>query len=141
MVSCVNSATAPPSPKAPTVGALPRSLGCCSRRNSTSSIPGVVFQTRLSVVAPGTTLPPPSLESYRLHPCNRPAYMQSSVLKPSCIIHTLRLSALASSAIAPALLYYATSLWLCVALPSASMQSCARRFLGLTKKSLFLKAS
>ena len=30
----------------------PRSLDCCSRRNSTSSIPGVVFQTRLYHLLP-----------------------------------------------------------------------------------------
>lgn len=43
----------------------------------------------------------------------------SSVLESSCMIYTLRFSALAS----------------CVALSSASMQSCARCFLVLTKKS------
>jgi hypothetical protein len=47
----------------------------------------------------------------------------SSVLEPSCITYTLRFSALAS----------------CVALSPASMQSCARDFLALMKKSLFLE--
>ncbi len=44
---------------------------------------------------PGIVLPRSLLQArlYRLHPCNRPASMQSSVLKPSCIIHTLRFSA------------------------------------------------
>ena len=46
------------------------------------------------------------------------------VLKSSCIIHTFRFSTLAS----------------CFVLPPASMQSSARNFLALAKKSLFLEA-
>ena len=48
----------------------------------------------------------------------------SSVLKSSCVSYTLRFSAIAP----------------CIALPPASMQSCARCFLALPKKSLFLEA-
>ena len=74
----------------------------------------------------------------------------STVLKPSCVNYTLRFSALASSAhryAASALLYYPTSLWLCVALPRslfptrlyllhpwsrpASVRSSTRSFLAL----------
>jgi len=47
----------------------------------------------------------------------------SSVLESSCIPYTLRFSATAP----------------CVALSPASLQACARRFLALAQKSLFLE--
>ena len=59
-------------------------LGNCSRRYSTFYVPIVVirsrspFQTRLSRTCSRRSLPPPSLESYRLHPVIvPPASMQS----------------------------------------------------------------
>ena len=41
-------------------------LDRCSRRGSRS-----LFPTRLSTAVPDAVLPPPSLESYLLHPCSR----------------------------------------------------------------------
>ena len=67
-------------------------------------------------------------------------YYVSLVLESSCILYTLRFSALAPCVALGLRSRLGSTDYIHVIVPPASMQSCARCFLVLTEKLLFLKA-